>query len=80
MPPIIHPPHLPLRPYLDDIWDVLTGFDGSIGDIGDDITDIQNDIIDIQTNCCGGGTSPNLEGGHAASIYTAVQFVNGGGA
>lgn len=84
---LVHPPNLPLRPYLDDIWDVLTGFDGSIGTIGDDITDIQNDItdiqndiLDIQTNCCGGGTSPNLEGGHAASIYTAVQFVDGGGA
>jgi len=71
---------LPLRPYLDDIWAAINGGTTDITAIQTAITAIQADILDIQTNCCGGGTSPNLDGGHAASIYTAVQFVDGGGA
>lgn len=45
---LVHPPNLPLRPYLDDIWDVLTGFDGDIGSIGTDITAIEGDITNIE--------------------------------
>ena len=90
MPPIIHPPNLPLRPYLDDIWDVLTGFDGDFDDIGDDITNIQTDITNIQNDiqtiqdeCCGddgGGGFSNIDGGTAGSIYLITQVADGGGA
>lgn len=76
---LVHPPNLPVRPYLDDIWDVLTGFDGDLGDIGTDITDIQNDIIDIQTNCCGSDIFGDLDGGVPNSIYLIDQNVDGGG-
>lgn len=81
---LVHPPDLPLRPYLDDIWDVLDGLNGTVGGIGDDITDIQNDvsniqddILDLQTTCCGGG-SRNIDGGTPTSVYLPSQVVDGG--
>lgn len=71
---------LPLRPYLDNIWAAINGHTTDLTGIQTDITNIQADILDIQTNCCsGGGGSPNLDGGHPDSIYTA-QFVDGGAA
>lgn len=80
MPPIIHPPNLPLRPYLDDIWDVLTGFDGTIGSIEDDINDIEADITNILLTCCAdSGGDHNIDGGHPGSVYLPTQVVDGGG-
>lgn len=71
---------LPLRPYLDDIWAAINGHSTDITSIQTAITAIQSDILDIQTNCCsGGGGSPNLDGGHSDSVYTA-QFIDGGSA